>query len=32
MSKYEILWKYLKKNNKEDYKLSYEDIKNILGY
>ena len=31
MSKYEPLWKYLKENNKENYKLSYEEIKNILG-
>ena len=27
MSKYEPLWKYLKENNKENYKLSYEEIK-----
>ena len=32
MSKYEPLWKYLKNNNKENYKLSYEEIKNILGF
>jgi len=32
MSKYEKLWKYLKENNKENYKLSYEEIKNILGF
>ncbi len=32
MSKYEPLWKYLKENNKENYKLSYEAIKNILGF
>ena len=32
MSKYEPLWKYLKGNNKEDYKLSYEAIKEILGF
>ena len=32
MSKYESLWKYLKENNKENYKLSYEEIKNILGF
>ena len=31
MSKYELLWKYLKDNNKENYKLSYEEIKNIIG-
>ncbi len=32
MSKYEPLWKYLKVNNKEIYKLSYAEIKNILGF
>lgn len=32
MSKYKLLWKYLKENNKESYKLSYEEIKNILGF
>ncbi len=32
MSKYEPLWKYLKVNNKENYKLSYIEIKNILGF
>lgn len=32
MSKYEPLWKYLKENNKKDYKLSYEEIQNILGF
>ena len=32
MSKYEPLWKYLKVNNKENYKLSYEEIKNIIGF
>ena len=32
MSKYEPLWKYLKKNNKDNYKLSYEEIKNILVF
>ena len=32
MSKYDPLWKYLKENNKDDYKLSYEEIKNILGF
>ena len=32
MSKYEPLWKYLKENNKEKYKLSYEEIKSILGF
>lgn len=32
MSKYEPLWKYLKENNKDSYKLSYSEIKNILGF
>ncbi len=32
MSKYEPLWKYLKENNKDDYKLSYQEIENILGF
>ena len=32
MSKYDSLWVYLKDNNKENYKLSYEEIKNILGF
>jgi len=32
MSKYMPLWKYLKENKKENYKLSYEKIKEILGF
>ena len=32
MSKYEPLWKYLKDNKKEEYKLTYEEIENILGF
>ncbi len=32
MSKYEPLWKYLKENNNDNYKLSYEEIENILGF
>ncbi len=32
MSKYEPLWKYLKENNKDNYKLSYEEIRSILGF
>ncbi len=32
MSKYGLLWKWLKENNKKDYKLSYEEIRNILGF
>ena len=27
MSKYEPLWKYIKENNKEEYKLSFEEVK-----
>ncbi len=32
MSKYEPLWIYLKENDKDNYKLSYAEIKNILGF
>lgn len=32
MSKYEPLWKYIKDNKKIEYKLSYEEIKSILGF
>lgn len=32
MSKYEPLWIYLKENNQDRYNLSYEKIKNILGF
>lgn len=32
MSKYEPLWKYFRDNKKTEYKLSYEEIKNILGF
>ncbi len=32
MSKYELLWKYLKDNDKDEYKLSYEQIREILGF
>ena len=32
MSKYDPLWEYLKDNNKEKYILSYEEIKNIIGF
>lgn len=32
MSKYEPLWNYLKENKKKSYKLTYEKIKNILGF
>ncbi len=32
MSKYEPLWNYLKENKKDDYILTYNEIKNILGF
>lgn len=32
MSKYEPLWQFLKENKKDNYKLSYEEIKGILGF
>ncbi len=32
MSKYEPLWEFLKEHDKDSYKLSYEEIKNILGF
>ncbi len=32
MSKYEPLWQYLKDNKKDNYQLSYEEIKDILGF
>lgn len=32
MSKYEPLWNYLKENKKENYKLTYDEIKDILGF
>ena len=32
MSKYEPLWKYITDNNQDDYKLSYTEIKHILGF
>lgn len=32
MNKYEPLWKYIKENDKDSYKLSYDEIKNILGF
>lgn len=32
MSKYEPLWNYLKENKKGSYKLSFEEIKSILGF
>ena len=32
MSKYEPLWKYIKDNRKEEYKLTYEEIRSVLGF
>jgi hypothetical protein len=32
MSKYKSLWNYIKNNNKDEYKLSYEEIKEITGF
>ncbi len=32
MSKYEPIWNYIKENKKTEYILSYEEIKNILGF
>ena len=32
MSKYEPLWMYIKDNKKEEYKLTYEEIRNILEF
>jgi len=32
MSKYEPLWKYIKEKNMETIKLSYDKIKDILGF
>ena len=32
MSKYDSLWKYIKKKGKEELKLTYEQIKDILGF
>ena len=32
MSKYEPLWNYVKENQKDSYKLTYEEIKTILGF
>ena len=32
MSKYQLLWNYIKENNRETYQLSFEEIENILGF
>lgn len=31
MSKYEPLWNWLKENDRDDYKLSYEEMKESMG-
>ena len=32
MSKYEPLWKHIKDNKREEYKLTYEEMRSILGF
>lgn len=32
MSKYEALWQYIKESNEENLILTFEEIKNILGF
>ena len=32
MRKYDKLWNYIKENNLDNYKLSYDKIKEILGF
>ena len=32
MSKYEPLWNYVKKHNKDEYKLSFDEVKEITGF
>ena len=32
MSKYNLLWKYLKENNQPSYNLTFDEIKIILGF
>lgn len=32
MSKYQPLWEYIREKNKDSYKLSYEMVRNILGF
>lgn len=32
MSKYLELWNYLKNNNSDSYELSFDEIRNILGF
>ena len=32
MSKYDPLWKYVKDNDKDEYKLSFDEVKEITGF
>lgn len=32
MSKYEPLWNWLKENDKDEYKLSYDELREIMGF
>jgi len=32
MSKYNPLWEYIRDNGNDDYKLSFDEIRNILGF
>ena len=32
MSKYEPLWRYIKENKKDGFKLTYEEIRSVLGF
>ena len=32
VSKYEPLWQYIEKTGKDGFKLSFEEIKNVLGF
>ncbi len=32
MSKYELLWEWIKENGKENFKLSYDEIEKITGF
>ena len=32
MSKYEPLWIYVKKHKKDEYKLSFDEVKKIVGF
>lgn len=32
MSKYKLLWEYIKNNNRDNYELSFDEIKRIIGF